>query len=125
MGFGRRERIGGRELQQLVEEIRGMTTTRLIARIVHFLCHKLMMGQTDGGPRPHAAGPERDAEWESKMFVRIYESYADLYAWLRRKRTGTLFHLPIMMLVLRAGCETLFKDMYLLCSTDLVCGLSG
>ena len=57
-------------------------------------------------------GPLRDAAWEAGMFVKIYETYADLYARLRRKRSSTLFHLPVMMLMLRAACEELFRDMY-------------
>eukprot|EP01048_Picozoa_sp_COSAG05_P005808 COSAG05_NODE_355_length_10856_cov_7.197174_1_plen_682_part_00 len=136
-----RDRIGPRELQLLVEEMRAMSTTRLIARLVHFLCHKLMgpwpttaaaaspppgsprsaVGG-DGSPRsvdegvgslrlPYA-GPVRDPEWESTMFVKIYETYADLYSRLRRRRSYTLFHLPVIMMMLRAACEELFRDMY-------------
>ena len=33
------------ELKQLVDEIRAMSTTRLITRLVHFLCHKLCTTQ--------------------------------------------------------------------------------
>ena len=112
-----RDRLGTHELQQLVEEIRAMSTTRLIVRLVHFLCHKLMETTDPAAGAPSAAaakraGPPRNAAWESAMFVRIYEGYADMYARLRRKRSCSLFHLPVMLLCIRGACETLFRDVY-------------
>lgn len=135
-----RDRLGTHELQQLVEEIRSMSTTRLIVRLVHFLCHKLMEtvepqprarraaaerpgsrqsaasgagGAAAAEPAPAAAPQKRrNAAWESSMFVKIYEGYADMYARLRRKRSCTLFHLPVMLLCIRGACETLFRDVY-------------
>jgi hypothetical protein len=140
-----RSRVGMHELKQLVDEIRAMSTTRLITRLVHFLCHKLMDtvepharasrgaasekpgsrhstasgGSPAGEERAHAAAgsvppkrTERDSAWESSMFVKIYEGYADMYARLRQKRSCTLFHLPVMLLCVRGACETLFRDVY-------------
>jgi hypothetical protein len=47
-----RGRLGTYELQQLVEEVRAITTTRLVTRIAHFLCHKLMQTDDTPGGRP-------------------------------------------------------------------------
>lgn len=119
-------RRGARELQQLVEEVRAMSTIRLVTRLAHFLCHKLMRGAGPsgeigvggggggggGGAGAPPPGPARDAAWESEMFVRIYEGYSDLVERLRRKRSFTLFHLPVMVLCIRAAVETMFKDAY-------------
>lgn len=134
-----RSRVGMRELKQLVDEIRAMSTTRLITRLVHFLCHKLMdtvehqpqskpgsrhstasggsaRGSGDGAHATDEPAPpkhsKRDSAWESSMFVKIYEGYADMYARLRQKRSCTLFHLPVMLLCIRGSCETLFRDVY-------------
>ena len=133
-----RSRVGMHELKQLVDEIRAMSTTRLITRLVHFLCHKLMdtvepQPRSKPGSRHSTASgssardaddapcgtdgaahkqTKRDSGWESSMFVKIYEGYADMYARLRQKRSCTLFHLPVMLLCIRGSCETLFRDLY-------------
>ena len=116
-----------------------MDTSRLLARVVHFLCFKLMDTSHDRGATPRSEPeqmpdihsprgsnassssgrrgrakppPERDSAWESEVFVKIYEGYADVYERLRRKRSSTLFHLPVMLLCIRSACETLFRDVY-------------
>jgi hypothetical protein len=62
--------------------------------------------------RAQVPPPPRTAEWESVLFTKIYEAYADLYARLRRRRSSTLFHLPIMLLCIRGSVETIYRDFY-------------
>ena len=85
-------------------EIRSMGFSRLLARLCHFLCNKIMLHDR--------ASSGLSTEWESTIFVKIHTSYAALYARLRRRRNSTLFQLPVVLMCIRAACETIFRDAY-------------